>query len=490
MGDRIRAIQFYQQAQQIKEGKVPNANPAQAYQLLSTAVVTDPTFALGFYELGNANSDNLWRASAVAAIRRALELPDGTDGGDLTPEYRAKAISNLAHNLHHLGRNVEAKDLALKALKMDDKLANAWLTLSLIQNVQGNLGNAEISAARAMSLGRTPAIEIGLAFAQMYQGKYREGLAHFEARYEYVLRHFLDYPYPQWKGEAGKTVAVMTDQGMGDVISFARFLPALIERCAMVHIRVHPELVKLLKVQLQRFPNITIEPVPCPYPPADYWTTFMSIPTALDLSTDEIKHYPAMYCPEFRTDASWKSTDRDFHIAVTWTGSNANWINGHRSFQMEQLLELYRVPGIQLYSLQIDEGKPGDPSMRIHETGAATLIRDMRPYVRDVTDTMAILREMDLIICCESILGHIGGLMERETWIPYSYSGGDFRIGRNEDGALWYPKHRIFKQGSDQNWDLVFLRIQHALERKVAEKRKWQEKASTGGKFFPLTSSA
>ena len=38
----------------------------------------------------------------------------------------------------------------------------------------------------------------------------------------------------------------MTDQGMGDVISFARFLPAVIERSAFVHIRVHPELVKLL----------------------------------------------------------------------------------------------------------------------------------------------------------------------------------------------------------------------------------------------------
>jgi hypothetical protein len=361
---------------------------------------------------------------------------------------------------------------------MDDKLANAWLTLSLIQNVQGNLGNAEISAARAMSIGRTPAIEIGLAFAQMYQGKYREGLAHFEARYEYVLRHFLDYPYPQWRGDHNKIVAVMTDQGMGDVISFARFLPAVIERSAFVHIRVHPELVKLLKVQLQRYQNISIEPVPCPYPPADYWTTFMSIPTALDLSTEEIRNAPALSCPDFRTDPSWKSPDRDFHIAVTWTGSNANWINGHRSFPMEQLLELYRIPGIQLYSLQVDQGQPGEPSMQIHEKGAATLIRDMRPYIRDVTDTMAILREMDLVVTCESILGHIAGLMNMDCFIPYSYNGGDFRTGRSEGPVLWYPKHRVFKQKSDALWEPVFERIILAVRQKIEAKKQQQRKVA------------
>ncbi len=489
MGDRIRAIEYYQQAQNIKEGKQKSENPAQAYQLLSTSVVTDPTFAMGWYELGNANSDNMWRPAAVAAIRRALECPDGTDGGDLSPEFRAKSLSNLAHNLHHLGRNIEAKDLALKALKMDDTLANAWLTLSLVQNVMGQVGNAEISAARAMSLGRTPAIEIGLAFSQMYQGKYREGLRHFEARYEYVLRQFLEYPYPQWKGESDKTVAVMTDQGMGDVLSFSRFLLPVIERSKFVHIRVHPEMVKLLKVQLQKYQNVSIDPVPCPYPPADCWTTFMSLPVALDLTTEEIRDAPSLYCPYFRTDSNWKSHDREFHIAVTWTGSNANWINHHRSFPMEQLLELYRVPGIQLYSMQVDAGHAGEPSMQIHEKGAATLIRDMRPYIRDVTDTMALLNEMDLVITCESMLGHIAGLMNKDCFIPYSYNGGDFRIGRTEDGSLWYPKHRIFKQNSEAKWEPVFERIILAVKQKIEEKKKWQKKASTGEMYFQATSS-
>ena len=73
MGDRFRAIQFYQQAKEIRDSGKPDANLAQAYQLLTSSVVADPTFAMGYYEIGNANGDNLWRASAVAAIRRALE---------------------------------------------------------------------------------------------------------------------------------------------------------------------------------------------------------------------------------------------------------------------------------------------------------------------------------------------------------------------------------------------------------------------------------
>lgn len=462
MGDRVHAISLYLQAQQIKEGNNPhNMPPEHAYRLMASSVMQDPTMGLGWYEYGNANSDNMWRNAAVAAYRRALELPDGVDSGDMTPEWRAKCMVNLAHNLHHLGRNKEARSIVLDALKMNDKLENGWLTLSLIQNVEGQLGNAEISARRAMSINRTPAIEIGLAFSLMYARKFAEGLKHFEARFEYVLRQFLSYPYPKWEGERGKTVFLVSEQGMGDALSFSRFVPALIERSQRVHIRVNPELLKLFRIMFQKYDNITIEPIPCAYPAADCWTTFMSLPVALGLSDKEILDAPALPCPDLRVDQSWRSTDRDLHIGVSWTGSTANWINHHRSFPIEYLLELYRVPGVQLYSLQMD-----DAGQQIHDNGLASLIRDMRPYVRDVCDTMAIMNGLDLVVTCESALGHIAGLAGKSCLIPYSYHGGDFRLGRTEQGSIWYPNHRIFKQSYDADWKPIFDRIVRHLERR------------------------
>jgi tetratricopeptide (TPR) repeat protein len=396
-----------------------------------------------------------------------LELPDGTDSGDLTPEWRAKCMVNLAHNLHHLGRNKEAKQIVLKALQMDDTLENGWLTLSLIHNVEGRLFDAEMTARRAMGIKRTPAIEIGLAFSLMYARRFAEGLKHFEARYEYVLQQFLSYPYPQWQGEPGKTVFLISEQGMGDALSFSRFVPALIERSKHVHIRINPELLKLFRIMLQRYQNITIEPIPCQFAPADCWTTFMSLPVALGLNDTEIADCPSLTCPSLPIDQSWKSPDRTLHIGVSWTGSKANWINHHRSFPIECLLELYKIPGVQLYSLQMD-----DMGQEIHDKGLAALIRDMRPYCRDVCDTLAVLEGLDLVVTAESALGHIAGLAGKPCLIPYSYEGGDFRIGRDERGPIWYPKHKIFKQGSDHEWKAPFDRIVKYLEKQVAEDRK------------------
>jgi len=463
MGDRTHAIALYAQAQLIKEGNNPHNMPMEhAHRLIASSVMADPSMGLGWYEYGNCSSDTMFRSAAVAAYRRALETPNGEQSkGELTEEWRNKCMVNLAHNLHHLGKNKEAKQIVMEALRKDDQLENGWLTLSLIQNVEGQLENAAASARKAMSIKRTPAIEIGLAFALMYDRKLDVGLRHFESRFEYVLRDFLNYPYPQWRGEEGKTVAVMSEQGMGDALSFSRFIPDIAERSKLVLVRVNQELVKLLRVMFQRYPNVQVDPVPCPYPPADYWTTFTSLPVAMEMTTDEIINKPHLPCPQFSLDQSWKSSDRDLHIGVTWTGSKANWINHHRSFPIEHLLRLYEIPGVQLYSLQMD-----DNANMIHDRGLVALIRDMRPYIKDVCDTIAVVNGLDLLITCESALGHIGGLMQKETWIPYSYSGGDFRIGRTENGCFWYPNHRIFKQGYDQDWVPVFNKIVLALQKK------------------------
>lgn len=471
MGDRVRAVQFYTQAQQERDNPQPGRDPTHPYTLLSSSVVADPSFGVGWYELANANADNFWRAAAVAANRRALELPDGPDGGDMTDELRLKAMSNLAHHLHHLGQHEDAKELAKKVIAKDPTLANAWATLAMVYNVEGRMQKAIEHAEKAYSLDKSCQVEMVLAFAHMHARNLKEGLQHFEARYEYILRHFLTYPYPKWQGEEGKVLFVMTDQGMGDVISFSRFLPAAIERSAHVHIRVQPEVVKLLQLQLQKYwQKITIEPVPCPYPAADCWTTPMSIPTALGLSTAEILNTPALPVIAPLTQPTWKVEGRKLHIGVTWTGSKANWINKERTFPFEKLLELYRVPGIHLYSLQIDNGQQGDPSLDIPNAGAASLVTDLRPYIREVTDTLGVLNHLDMVITCESALGHIAGLANKECWIPYSYSGGDFRIGRTEQGSIWYPKHRIFRQNrEDEGWDTVFKRIVRALEKRVKD---------------------
>ncbi len=167
-----------------------------------------------------------------------------------------------------------------------------------------------------------------------------------------------------------------------------------------------------------------------------------------------------------RLPVSWKVPDQKLHVGISWAGSDLNLINRHRSIPLTYFFELARVKGVQLYSLQIDQPKIRE----MNDLGGGAFIRDLSSYVRDVVDTMSLLRDLDLVITCESALGHICSTIGKECWIPYSYLGRDYRAGHDPNyDRLWTPKHRFFLQGQSQRWDKAFEQIEHELARKVAK---------------------
>lgn len=463
MGDREAALNCFRQAQ-LTIGDVNNPQGVQlGYQLYCSSVIADPTFAQGWLHVGNANASLGALHGAIGAYRRALELPDGDEPGDMTADERARCLITMGHVLQRLTRVDEAIEVINQGLAMDDDLALGWLNACLCRTALGDLDLAVGYGRRAFELDPySPEIELGLSFALLQDGEYKEGLEKFESRFSYRLRHFLSYPFPQWHGEADMDVMLVGDQGIGDTLSFARFVEMAAKRARFLHMCVQPELVRLFSAAFQHIPNKNIIALPCPWPPARAWSTFVSLPTALGLTNDEIKDQPHIKCPNFdAADVSWKMPDRKLHIGVSWAGSPANDIDQHRSFPVEYLLELYQVPGIQLYSLQV-----GEKAAQAHSSGCATLLRDINPFIRDVSDTIGILKHLDLVICAESALGHICTLTDTECWMPYSFYGRDYRIGFDGSKQLW-SKHLVFKQDKDAKWSRVFERITKALQRRV-----------------------
>lgn len=456
VGDRSSAVQFYNSAVSAVNDKSNPNHLQHAYSLFSSACVADPTFGQAWYQAGNNNSDLNCLPAAIANWRCALDCEN-------TPQERAKILVNLGWRLHSLGREEEAEDVSMEALRIDPNLALAHLNLSLIYGIQGRALESVQAARRAFELDPADVHnEVVLAFALLFNGNYQEGFKHFECRFRWRLQSFLQFPYPKWEGEPGKTVYVVADQGLGDTLSFSRFIEAASKRCTFIHAQVQSELLRLFTYAFAHLPNVNLMPSPCPFPPADCWTTFVSLPYALGLTDEEIRDAPHIEYEAFYHSPNWKVADRKLHIGIAWGGSPLNDIDVHRNIPFKQFLELYQVPGIQLYSLQMDER-----SKELMDAGAASLVRDLKPYVRDITDTLSILPHLDLIITCESALGHICALAQKECWLPYSYQGRDYRLGVDGEKKLWTPAHRIFRQGVSQRWEPVFAKIIEALKERV-----------------------
>lgn len=408
---------------------------------------------------GNNAFDLEKRAAAIAAYRRCLAC-------DSPPADRAKALCNLGWALHADGQTQKAYSALQESIALDPSHAAAYINLA---NVQGILDQPAI-AVKTAKLGydlapKDPTNEIVYAFALLFNRQLTEGFKHFEARFAWKLHSFLQYPYPKWRGEEGKTVFLVADQGLGDTLSFARFVRAAAKRAKFIHCYVQPELMRLFMHAFVDVNNFNLLPFGSTFPDADAWTTFVSLPFALELGDGEIRNAPDIEYPKVDLSTTWLVPDQKLHIGIAWAGSTLNNINAHRSIPVEMFMELYRVPGIQLYSLQV-----GERSEDANNAGMSGLIRNLVPYVRDVVDTVALMRDLDLVITCESALGHIAAMAGKECWIPYSYLGRDYRLGHTGKDRLWTPKHRVFRQGQDMRWAPVFDKMVDALREKVGKR--------------------
>lgn len=447
-----------------------------AYRLLCSSVTVDPALAQGWSALGNACADLHMLPASIAAFRRTLELPMGVLPGDKTPDLHVKSLINLAHRLLNVGRITEALQVNRTALWFLEEhpdcdpegAAFAWTNMSLILSIMGKDDEAITYAEAGFRKSQEPIIQVGLAFALMFAGRYADGLRHFEARFPYRehMRSYLDYPYRRWDGVLNHdtTLFVPAEQGLGDTLSFTRFIGRAAARVKRLIYAVPSELVRLLRASLRHWPNVDVQPLTPQFPLAEAWCAVGSLPTALGLTTEEIRDQEQGWTAQGDEPLppDWLSPGRLLHVGIAWAGAPANDINQWRSIPFTQFLDLYRAPGVQLYSLQV-----GEHVKDLHESGAAALVRDLSPFIRDATDTVGLMRSLNLIIACESFVPHLAGAIGKPCWIPYSYCGGDWRIGRTEKGPIWYPQTRIFKQGPDAAWQPVFDVIVEQLRRRM-----------------------
>lgn len=471
---RNKGIQFHNEALRIVTTDKPTA-----YRLLCSCVTVDPTLASGWWLAANSLADLKWLPASIAAFRRLMELPEGEhpDSGDMTPTLFAKAAVNLGHRLLNEGRIEEAHRMTLKALHIlenepeldPEGAAFVQTNLSLIYSIYGEVERSLQRAQRAFDLLPSPIIETGLGFALLFAGDYAAGLRHFQARFAYrpEMNRYLQYPYSMWDGsETADTLFIAADQGLGDSISFARFVPEAAARCGKVLFQVQPQILRMMSVAFAGIPNIEVIPLDEGFPIADLWCPVVSLPVALDLTTEQIRDQPQGWTlPPLDPSAppGWKDPKR-FSIGICWAGAPNNEIDRWRSVPVTDFLELYRVPGIQLYSIQV-----GDPVKDLHANGCAALIRDMSPWIRDAADTMSLVHELDLVITIESFVGHLCGAMDKECWVLSSARGGDWRVGRTGNTTLWYPHTWIFRQGTDMAWPAVWDSLVDALQKKLAD---------------------
>jgi Flp pilus assembly protein TadD len=382
------------------------SRPDQAREALTTAIALNPNFAPAWLNLGNAFMDIDDLIAAETHCRRALDL--------------------------------------------DPMLIEAHVSLGFILTAQARLTEAIAALEDAIRIdpGNVHA-HWNLATASLLAGDLPRGFKEYEwrKRHDLFRRDFIDLPGPIWNGSDpnGQTILVHAEQGFGDTIQFARYLPLIARRGGTPILACDPSLIPLLKT----IDGAQIVSKFNPLPRHDAWIDQMSLPHVFGTTSETIPS-PAGYLtadPELIAlhRADLPPTKR---VGLVWSGNEV-----HRN-------DRRRTPPVRVFAPLQNQNDWHVVSLVPHQTlpGVAYPARPLTDYA----ETAALIAALDLVVTVDTSVAHVAGAIGRPAWVLLPYAP-DWRWRLDRETTPWYDSLRLFRQPSPGDWRSVIATVCAAL---------------------------
>ena len=410
------------------------------------------------HELFNNLGSVLWERrrfdAAIACFRRALAIRPGF----------APGRSNLALGRNVLGQYDEAEDLyrALTEDAPEDASGNsegdsgAWAGLGQTLINLGRLDEAMAAFDKALALNAEEVDALlGRARALLLAGRLAEGWPAYKARRRKPGDWLPVTDKRAWDGAplGGKRILVYGEQGFGDVLQFARYLPLVAERGGQVVLLCQRPIAELCATVAGVAEVATDRAKP---PAHDVQCSIMDLPMHFGTVLETIPaQTPYLRLPEKARRHVVARRRPGFHLGLAWRGNAAHWNDRNRSCPLRHFAPLLAVKGVVGHSLQ-----KGPGAEEIAAEGLAPLIGDLGSRLGDFTDTAGALHNLDLVVTVDTALG-------RPAWVVLPYAP-DWRWMLGREDSPWYPSMRLFRQPAPGDWAGAFAAVEAALAEGVA----------------------
>ncbi|MGA3307558.1 MAG: tetratricopeptide repeat protein [Xanthobacteraceae bacterium] len=422
------------------------------------ALEVEPTMAAALSNLGVALFELKDYEEAARAQRKAIAA---------SPDF-AEARSNLGNALHALRQFDEAVVCYRRAIELKADYADAWANLGTTLHHAGDFDEGIAVLRRAIALAPHHAnAHSGLGILLLMRGDFGEGWEEYEWRLRSTERTGPRFPEIPWQGEslAGKHIYVQAEQGFGDSLQFARYIPPLAARAGSVTLRVHQQLVTLLRESL---PGITVlgdRGDPAPY---QCDAVLLSLPRLFKTRLETIPTEVPYLRPPLEQAERWKkrlASMADLKIGVVWAGNPEHANDARRSIDLELLAPLFAVRGTSFASLQVGPRAADLKKLQKAKKGksAKPAIEDLAPAFADFADSAGAVSALDLVITVDTSVAHLAGALGKPVWLLLPWVT-DWRWMLNREDNPWYPTMRLFRQKRGEAWPDVIARVAKELK--------------------------
>lgn len=404
-------------------------------------------------------------AESIAAFRAALALAPNQ------PVFRVGLATALlqvdqAHEAEALLRELlQANPGDIEALKA---LANALCEQNRDQEAISVLTQVlAVAPQDAQAHWQT-------ACAWLRIGDDARGWPEYEWRFRYGPLGIREQTHaqPVWRGDtdiAGKTILLHGEQGFGDQIQFARYIPLLVARGAQVHLRTYEALTGLL-ASVDGIDQIVGPDQELPS--FDVHAPLLSLPLAFGTTTRSVPALvPYLSVPEAavarwrdRLAAAGYGPGPEPRVGLAFRGTTGGIADPRRPIAARHLRPILDS-GARVVLVQKDT----DPAELAGLRGAL----DLGPGLADFVDTAAVVLNLDLILTIDTSVAHLAGALGRPVWIMLRFAA-DWRWLTDRTDSPWYPTARLFRQDRAGDWDGVVARVVAALADQHAIGQPWR----------------
>lgn len=423
----------------------------------------------------------LLQPNAAAYAAKALSLYVSGQYVDSLPYWKAALEQEPKHGqwrayyalaMTHLG-TYEARVLARaqheQAIENDPSLHVAMGNLSFNCATLGDLDGAKFWVRRALEVQpENPGHQFKQACFDLQDRKFEQGFAGYESRMRVYepgsfkfksIFKFRDAGVPLWQGEdlQGRSIFVQPEQGYGDFIMMARFLPTLL--------RKNPKSVKFFSyVVMDRYsaalplPEQVCGVQEVVFKELDFYVPMMSLPHFLGVR--ELADIPPPLGPQLSDEAMalWRMRLPARHagrIGVSWRGSDQHEVNEWRSIDLAEFARGVIAPLQELGYTVVSVQKDATPQ-ELSALQAWGVNVDCMAQGEDWFDSAVLLSVLDGLIAVDTALIHLSGSLGVPTVMLNRHEAlSDWRWMRRRTDSPWYPSLCIAWQDVAGEWACV-----------------------------------
>ena len=372
---------------------------------------------------------------------------------------------NLGSVLLRMGRHVEAVNACEQALRLKPDTAHVWSRLGVVWQALTRWEQAISCLDYALMLDpESTAAHVNRGIIHFLFAEYEQGWPHYDWRLQLdgAGVDVSSTSVARLDDLTGKCVLLQAEQGFGDVIQMVRYAKVLRDRAASLLIRCPDRLVALLTESGLADQVLSDEKDDREDIAVDVNVPTMSL---LRLCRTTVDNVPA--ATPYLTAAPvrvqyWRrelAPLSGFRVGIAWQGNPEMAWDAERSIPLASFAPLFQ-PGVDVVSLQRGRGTEQIDGVRgqlpLHLLGTDVDADDA------FVDTAAIMKNLDLVVTCDTSIAHLAGALGVPVWIALDTSPHwVWMLERND--SPWYPSARLFRQKTSGDWNTVFGEIAERL---------------------------